>query len=292
MDKLYSAFDREKAQAAIAAVLFGRVKIGNTWYRISRSLNDPVLRSVVNKKKYEKEVSLAIRTALGIQHGALIDVGANTGQTLIKALEYSTDLPYVGFEPQISCITSLNNFIKLNSLLNHLILPVGLSDHSGAARLGFRKSFDVTASIIASYRPAGFHTEYQYVPVLSGDAVLMDLNLPNISLIKIDVEGAELEVLNGLKQTINKYRPSIIFEILPNILVSTKQPIGEEAQNYRARKHSAMEVFFRDTGYTVFNINKGSPLTEEAHLFAKGQTASNYLAIPSNSQLDSSAFFS
>ncbi len=42
---------------------------------------------------------------------------------------------------------------------------------------------------------------------------LDDLNLQNISLIKIDVEGFELEALEGGKQTIIQNKPVILIEI-------------------------------------------------------------------------------
>ena len=41
------------------------------------------------------------------------------------------------------------------------------------------------------------------------------MNLEKIDLIKIDVEGAELEVLESIKNLIKKHKPFIIIEILP-----------------------------------------------------------------------------
>lgn len=56
-----------------------------------------------------------------------------------------------------------------------------------------------------------------------GDDVICRLKISSMALIKIDVEGAEFEVLHGLKVSIKKYRPFIIFEVLNNYLVITNE---------------------------------------------------------------------
>ena len=47
------------------------------------------------------------------------------------------------------------------------------------------------------------------------------MKISSIALIKIDVEGAEPAVLRGLKVSIEKYSPFIIFLVLNNYLVIT-----------------------------------------------------------------------
>ena len=42
---------------------------------------------------------------------------------------------------------------------------------------------------------------------------LDDLNIKNISFIKVDIEGHELEFLEGAKETIDRERPAIVLEI-------------------------------------------------------------------------------
>jgi hypothetical protein len=48
-----------------------------------------------------------------------------------------------------------------------------------------------------------------------GDEVLDVLKVSNPGIVKIDVEGAELEVLSGLRHTLEKSHPFIICELLP-----------------------------------------------------------------------------
>jgi hypothetical protein len=50
------------------------------------------------------------------------------------------------------------------------------------------------------------------VPVATADSQLCDIG--QIFLVKIDVEGLELDVLHGMKETVSKHRPPIYFEVM------------------------------------------------------------------------------
>jgi hypothetical protein len=58
----------------------------------------------------------------------------------------------------------------------------------------------------------GEHIGVVSVPAVKLDDKLRDLGIEKVTIIKIDVEGADLEVLQGLKETLKKSHPSIIFE--------------------------------------------------------------------------------
>ena len=69
-----------------------------------------------------------------------------------------------------------------------------------------------TGSLLADYNP-GNNTATQPVTIRRGDDVLADLKLPPTSILKIDVEGTERAVLEGLQEFIQGSRPSIIMEV-------------------------------------------------------------------------------
>ena len=48
------------------------------------------------------------------------------------------------------------------------------------------------------------------------DYIVKHLKLRRIDLIKIDVEGAELQVLEGSIETLHKYKPRLVVEVLPS----------------------------------------------------------------------------
>ena len=152
---------------------------------------------------------------LSLREGAFIDIGANVGQTLIKILAHEKYRQYIGFEPQIACCFFIEQFILQNNIKSHKILPIGLSNHTGLLKLHMRRSsYDPTASMVETFRPDSFYSNYQYVHVARGDDILPMFDLEAIAILKIDVEGGELEVLEGLISTINRYTPFIVFEVM------------------------------------------------------------------------------
>lgn len=48
------------------------------------------------------------------------------------------------------------------------------------------------------------------------DYIVKRLKLRRIDLIKIDVEGAELQVLEGSIETLHKYKPWLVVEVFPS----------------------------------------------------------------------------
>lgn len=205
--------------------------------------------------KHEVWLDDAYSAALNSKEGAFIDVGANTGQTLVKILSIDTKREYVGFEPQIECSFFINQFIKENNMHTHRILPLGLSNKSGVLQLLKRSGgSDTSASTTEGFRPADFYTAKQPVFVAKGDDVISELNLKQISAIKIDVEGGELEVVEGMRQVLRDNIPFVFFEVLNHFMVVTGQKLDEQTISFREARNEKLEEILRDLGYTIFNI--------------------------------------
>ena len=72
------------------------------------------------------------------------------------------------------------------------------------------------ASLTSNRDVTGKHrSDATNVQTRIGDEALTELGISLISVIKIDVEGAELQVLRGLSGTLRSARPPVIFEVLP-----------------------------------------------------------------------------
>lgn len=56
------------------------------------------------------------------QNSAIIDVGANIGQTLLKIVPFNRSIKYIAIEPNIYCKTYLEKLCKLNNLTNVKVL--------------------------------------------------------------------------------------------------------------------------------------------------------------------------
>ncbi len=165
-----------------------------------------------------------LEAAQPIFTGTFVDVGANVGQTLIAVKNHDPDWDYVGFEPNpVSWLVAQRLAVE-NGFRKYRIIPSGLSDAAGVMELTSNSPTDPSASVIKDFRdPATYpQTLRTYVTVLDGSVTLKALGSTHIGMIKIDVEGGELEVLRGLERTLRDCRPVVICEILPIYDASTK----------------------------------------------------------------------
>lgn len=190
-----------------------------------------------------------LRKLLNKRKGMFIDVGTNLGQTLIKLRCIHPYIEYIGLEPNPVCVFYLGELIRRNNFGNCTILPVGLFDNNGLLQLDFfnESVVDSSASLIKSFRPGHKVDHRHYVPVLTFETIISALKLGGISTIKIDVEGAELEVLKTLYKTISNYRPIIILEILP---------VYTNENKMRKERQSKIEQIIFKLEYSIFRVRK------------------------------------
>lgn len=256
------------------------VKIGGKRYALPRGSGTLLALDT----DHEPWLDGVYEAAFQIKTGTIVDVGVNQGQTLAKVLRMALGNRYIGLEPQPGCVYSVEEFVMLNGLKNCTIIPVGLSDHTGLAELSLH-SFapgDSTASIAKAHRPESFYVQSKVIPVFPGDDILSLFPNESISLIKIDVEGAELEVLKGLSGTLAKNRPFVMFEVLNNYMVATRENLSKEMESHRNDRARQISMYFESAGYTVFNI-RGEALIRTRVITPKVSadlSITDYLAVP------------
>jgi FkbM family methyltransferase len=152
-----------------------------------------------------------------------VDVGVNVGQTLLRLKTIYPEMDYLGFEPNSTCTAYVQKLIKINKFRNCTVQNVALSTEIGILQLEKNNDTDSAASVIHNLRPNYFSTK-ENVLALDYQSFYLD---KAISFIKIDVEGAEYEVLKGMEKAIEKYQPIIICEVLDsysaNVLEFTQE---------------------------------------------------------------------
>ncbi len=160
------------------------------------------------------ELLLALRPLF---NNHFVDVGVNLGQTLVKAHAVFDDLNYVGLEPNPSCISYVQELIRCNGFKKTLLLPVAAGSKTEMLRLNFFGSdrSDSSATLIENFKLNRQPDHSIFVPVFDSRLLWDFLPGKPFSILKIDVEGAEMEVLVGLNEWINSFHPLIIMEILP-----------------------------------------------------------------------------
>lgn len=148
-----------------------------------------------------------------------VDVGANTGQHALFMTSHADRV--ICFEPFEPVRRRLEERIALNQLHNVSVIPIALSAKKGSSSYyppgGPNQG---TGSLMA-----GFSTGNRTVPIAvataPGDSFFRqepNSTMPTeaasgIGILKIDVEGGERGVLEGLRETLLNSRPAVILEL-------------------------------------------------------------------------------
>lgn len=144
----------------------------------------------------------AIRRHIGPQD-LVCDIGANKGSYLYWMSRWGGQV--VAFEPQSALADYLNQARHALNLDNATIVQAGVSSRSGTMDLYVPSPNSPEASLIR-------HGDAQTTPiaVVTLDEYFSRSN--RISLLKIDVEGAELDVLKGAEKILHRDHPTLVFE--------------------------------------------------------------------------------
>jgi FkbM family methyltransferase len=188
----------------------------------------------------------AIAAVLRNRSGVLIDVGANVGQTLLDFLAAPVRSTYLGFEPNMTCYQHLAKLISDNRLADCHLVPAALGERNGVATL-YRYGGDVDsgATTLAGLRPR-LEAQGTNVSVFRLDDLAEILPEPDIALIKIDIEGGELEALRGMERTIGRTKPWIMCEVLHRDVSADPEPFS--------RRNQELMQLLTDLRYEVLRI--------------------------------------
>lgn len=133
------------------------------------------------------------------------DIGAHAGfHTLFCGLLVGSTGRVIAFEPSSENRASLERQCQLNTHLAITVLPFAVADRSG------RMAFDTTAG--NSQGRLASHGSV-VVEVRTLDSLVADGTIPAPSVVKLDVEGSEEEVLRGATYILKRYRPVILCDI-------------------------------------------------------------------------------
>ena len=138
----------------------------------------------------------------------VIDVGANIGYNTIRAALCAGPRGHVvAIEPTPDTLVVLRHNIAASGLANIDIAPVAAGRIAGTQDLFVRGARSAVNSLFPNSRYASV-TNVLRVPVMRLD----DLVTGAADVVKIDVEGAELEVLEGMPRILSGPRVALIVE--------------------------------------------------------------------------------
>ena len=141
----------------------------------------------------------------------ILDVGANVGlTTLVMSATMAADGRIVAFEASEDACTLIRANVALNGLADRvLVVNALIAERSGLTLDFYGDAASGSASIIPGY--LSHHRPLRKV-TLALDEFIAHSNIAP-ELIKIDVEGAELQAIAGLEQTMRTIRPVLFVEL-------------------------------------------------------------------------------
>ena len=169
------------------------------------------------------------------------DIGANVGFfSVIAARLVGEQGAVYAFEPLPANAAQLRHNIDLNGFEQVHIFEYAVSNQSGQGELLI--AANVGGSALSTADPPPDQTGIMPVEVVAIDDLIPAQVLRPPSAVKIDVEGAELDVLQGMRHTIEAHRPVIIYEV------------DAATQEYLQEKQSAIYDFLTETGYNLSEL--------------------------------------
>ncbi len=140
------------------------------------------------------------------------DIGANVGFfSIIAAKLVGNTGKIYAFEPGEGNANSIRHNARLNDFNQIEVIEKAVSNTSGEGQLLLAKYSGGHALTTADAPPdlAGEIT----IDLVSIDDLIAQNRITPPNFVKVDVEGAELDVLKGMSETIKTYQPTIIYEV-------------------------------------------------------------------------------
>ncbi len=182
-----------------------------------------------------------------------VDVGANDGYySLFAACRVGAGGRVVAIEPSTRERVNLKRNIARNNLKNVSVIAAALGAAPGEARLRLAHGFHSGHNTLGSFAHDDVVADsVEQVQVETLDSIVERLGLSRIDFIKIDVEGAEANVVRGGAGTLSRMRPILIVEVNDRAL----QAQGNSAESFLDLLRQGFDyevlVFSNETGRVV-----------------------------------------
>jgi len=179
-----------------------RIKIGNETYTIMS--DDDYLLHIGHV--FEPDMCRLFLSVLEKNH-TVLDIGANIGCTSI--LFGQTAKEVISFEPSPTTFKYLELNINNSGLTNVKLHNVGLGSTDENLTLTFAPN-NRSGGFVSNQTQASAGHNVENISIKNGDAYIKDTH---VDFMKIDVEGFEMNVLQGLANMIQKNKPIVVAEL-------------------------------------------------------------------------------
>ena len=144
--------------------------------------------------------------------GVFFDIGANIGLFSIYIANKRSDVSFYCFEPEThahQCLSETSKTLR-NTKINIFNYAVG--ELESTLPLFKSSKNDGGHSLVHDWSEKNVEKDSDYVEVINLDNFIEKENIPAPDVVKIDVEGYELNVLKGMINIIKKFKPVLLIE--------------------------------------------------------------------------------
>lgn len=185
----------------------------------------------------------------------MIDVGANDGLfTIFGASQVGQNGHILAFEPSTREVSRLQANVQINHHLKNItIIAKAASNKMGLAQLKISEYGHEGQNTLGNFAWAVQQAGVETVETCCLDLLPEVRALHRLDFMKIDVEGAELKVLQGAQEIIRKFKPVILLELLDRSL------------QYQESSASQVVQCLKSLGYLIYDFSpvSGKPLLSD-----------------------------
>ncbi len=257
---------------------FAQSRLRSLWFRLFPSIALPVhlpyggwwmdrndtVSNMITRREFEEGEWRFLNRYLK-KGMTVIDIGAHHGfYTILCSKKVGTSGRVIAFEPSPKEQRKLSFHLKLNNCKNVKIEPYAVARHSGEATLFVIKGRDTAFN---SLRPPAVSNPVKQITVkaMSLKDYIKNQDMQRIDFIKIDAEGAELEILQGSEGILNdNFCPIIMAEV---------SDLRTQQWGYQASK---IFDYLSQRGYRWFVVGSGGKL----QAFQGKEQVYNFVAVP------------
>ncbi len=190
----------------------------------------------LGKDSYES-MSLKLWARLSKKAKIVFDIGAYTGLYSLLSATVNRKARVFSFEALERNYSRIIINKKVNGLHNIYPHNIALSDISGEVQFHISTGDDILTTGGSLHKRNKSFDKKVTVDTMSLDSFVKNNNIPETSLIKVDVEGAEYKLFKGMNDCLRDYSPHIICEFL-----------NEETA-------SKITLMLNNIGYNFYQIN-------------------------------------
>ena len=195
-----------------------KLQVADARFKMYSNCDDGLVRMIYYKSPYVEQNDLNVFLSFCRTESVIFDIGANTGLYSLSSASIHDQARIFSFEPNPVNLNRLRYNIQLNPFTNLEVAPFAVGDQSTEIEFHVLKDDKLsdTSSAVKDFSHSSYRGEKEWksikVKQVTIDEYVKDQSLDRLDLLKIDVEGYEINVIEGGMESFKRFKPIIMLE--------------------------------------------------------------------------------